>query len=98
MGKISDPSKLATRPGLRDFRVLRTEEETLELLMKGHSVSEIACIRGRAQGSVKAHISSLKKKLRVKNLVSLGATAALLDAFNISAKPIISEGLPTGLK
>ena len=98
MGQISDPSKLATRRGLRDFRVLRTEEETLELLMKGHSVSEIASIRGRSQGSVKAHISSLKKKLRVKNLVSLGATAALLDSFTLQERHAINSALPTGLK
>jgi DNA-binding NarL/FixJ family response regulator len=76
MGKIINPDLLAINGRLRDLRVLRTEEETLALLMDGKSIAEAAAYKLRPQACIKAHIKSLKQKLGVKNLVSLGARAA----------------------
>lgn len=52
---------------LGEWRLTASEQEIANLLIKGLTISEIARIRGNAEGTVKAHLNAIYRKSGTRN-------------------------------
>lgn len=50
-----------------DWKLTASERDVAALMVKGLSISEIATVRGSAEGTVKAHLNSIYRKANARN-------------------------------
>lgn len=50
-----------------DWKLTASERDVAALMVKGLSISEIATVRGSAEGTVKAHLNAIYRKANARN-------------------------------
>ena len=75
-----------------EWKLTASERDVAALMVKGLSISEIAGIRGSADGTVKAHLNNIYRKSKTRNRAEV--LSSIMDA--MLDKPLLPTGPEPG--
>lgn len=74
-----------------DWKLTASERDVAALMIKGLSISEIAGVRGSAEGTVKAHLNAIYRKSNARNRAEV--LSHIMDT--LIDKPLLAPGRET---